>query len=388
MKKKVAIIGSGLAGLNCARLLQEEFDVTLFDKEKQVGGRIKSSYESEYIMDHGFQVFLPEYPEAKKAFHYKELDLQAFTPGALIRIKDKLYKFSDPLRRPQDIIATLSAPVGNIKDKLLILKLKVATKNPSDELKHISTKTYLQEFGFSNEIINTFFKPFFSGVFLERNLSTPAYFFCFLFDLFSQCNATVPRRGMMELPLNLSRQLSKANLRLGTEIKKISHKSVFIDNKEEEFDFVICAYDNTSTNFQKVTTDYFSTNKEIASNPTLYLNGNSDGVINHIAPMTKVNANYSPTEKFLWSVNLITPHQDSCVKIVTNELESWFPGSNFKHLERFKIEKALPGSSFYGQESMVKDGIYYCGDHMQDPSINGALKSGRLVAEHILATKS
>jgi hypothetical protein len=384
--KKIAIIGAGLAGLNCARLLENDFEVTIFDKNSQVGGRILSSHKDGNILDHGFQVFLPAYPEAKNAFNYEALNLMSFTPGALIRIGENFHKFSDPIRQPLDIMATLTAPIGNIKDKLLILKLKIAVKNLDPKLKKISTYYYLKDFGFSEDIINHFFRPFFSGVFLERDLKTSAYFFSFLFALFSNCKAAVPANGMMELPLNLFHQLKKSTVLLNAQVTNINDKSIDVNGSQQAFDYVICAYDNMSCEFQSVTTDYFQTPQAIASKPTLYLNGNTTGVINHIAPMTLVNPRYSPNGKFLWSVNLLTPNHETSVEVVKNELSQWFAGVDFTHIKRYTIRKALPSSPLFGQGKILKNGVYQCGDQMQDPSINGALKSARLVAELILSS--
>ena len=38
LKQKVAIIGSGIAGLSSAYFLQDKFDVTLFEKNDYLGG--------------------------------------------------------------------------------------------------------------------------------------------------------------------------------------------------------------------------------------------------------------------------------------------------------------------------------------------------------------
>jgi hypothetical protein len=384
-KKKIAIIGAGLAGLNCARLLEKDFDVYIFDKEAQVGGRILSMHKDGFTLDHGFQVLLPNYPEAKKAFNYEELQLKRFTPGAIIRIGSSFHTFSDPLRHPQDIMATLLTPIGNLKDKLLILKLKIAAKKPSQKLKNLSTYDYLKDFGFSEDMISRFFKPFFSGVFLERELKTSAYFFLSLFSLFSSARAAVPIKGMMELPLNLLRQLKKAHIVLDSKVTNIKSDSLCINGTKQFFDSVVCAFDNTSSNFQTVTTDYFTTDKPIALKPTLYLNANNKGSINHIAPMSLVNSEYSPKGKYLWSVNLLNPNENTSVQDVQEELREWFNGENFTHLKRFTIEKALPKSPQFGESDILCNGIYHCGDHMQDPSINGALKSGRLAAELIIS---
>lgn len=55
---KVAVIGSGISGMMCARLLAEQgYPVTVFEKEKEVGGRTSIMHEGALIFDHGCQHF-------------------------------------------------------------------------------------------------------------------------------------------------------------------------------------------------------------------------------------------------------------------------------------------------------------------------------------------
>jgi len=55
---KIAIVGSGIAGLSAGRALQRGgADVTLFDKSRGVGGRMSTRYAGEWEFDHGAQYF-------------------------------------------------------------------------------------------------------------------------------------------------------------------------------------------------------------------------------------------------------------------------------------------------------------------------------------------
>ena len=55
--KKLAIIGSGLSGLTLANHLKDEFDVTVFEKSRGVGGRLATRRVDTYAFDHGAQYF-------------------------------------------------------------------------------------------------------------------------------------------------------------------------------------------------------------------------------------------------------------------------------------------------------------------------------------------
>lgn len=55
--KKIAIIGAGISGLVLANKLNKNFDVTVYDKSRGIGGRLATRYADEYQFDHGAQYF-------------------------------------------------------------------------------------------------------------------------------------------------------------------------------------------------------------------------------------------------------------------------------------------------------------------------------------------
>ena len=61
MKKKIAIIGAGLAGFVCADHLSSDFEISLFDKSRGMSGRLSTrraqSGETIFAFDHGAQYF-------------------------------------------------------------------------------------------------------------------------------------------------------------------------------------------------------------------------------------------------------------------------------------------------------------------------------------------
>ncbi len=77
---RIAIVGSGIAGLSCAWILRNRHDVTLFESADRFGGHAHSHQishgDDRLVLDSGFIVFNPRtYPNLIKLF--KEIGIQA-----------------------------------------------------------------------------------------------------------------------------------------------------------------------------------------------------------------------------------------------------------------------------------------------------------------------
>jgi phytoene dehydrogenase-like protein len=111
---KIHIIGAGISGLIAAKVLEENgFSPVILEATDKVGGRVKTDLVDGYQLDHGFQVLLTAYPEAKKHLDFQELDLQEFLPGAVVFKNKKQKIIGDPLKDPSLVFSTLFSGIGN-----------------------------------------------------------------------------------------------------------------------------------------------------------------------------------------------------------------------------------------------------------------------------------
>ena len=83
---KIAIVGSGIAGLGAAWLLSREHEVVLFESQDRLGGHTHthqvSRFGSQYSIDTGFIVFNSEnYPHLTRMFDQLGVESQATTMG-------------------------------------------------------------------------------------------------------------------------------------------------------------------------------------------------------------------------------------------------------------------------------------------------------------------
>ena len=78
----VIIVGAGLAGLCCARRLQEKgISFQILEASDGIGGRVRTDHLDGFLLDRGFQVLLEGYPEAQRVLDYSALSLKSFDPG-------------------------------------------------------------------------------------------------------------------------------------------------------------------------------------------------------------------------------------------------------------------------------------------------------------------
>ncbi len=181
----MVVVGAGLAGLACARRLRAAgVTVTVLEAGDAVGGRVRTDVVDGMLLDRGFQVHNTGYPEAVRVLDHDALDLRRFSAGALVRVGDRLHRVGDPRRVPTWVPATVGAPIGSLKDKVLIAGLAASAALQSSDalLSRPETTTYdaLRARGLSETAVDRFFRPFLSGVFLEDRLDTSSRYF----DLF------------------------------------------------------------------------------------------------------------------------------------------------------------------------------------------------------------
>ncbi len=404
----VVIIGAGIAGLTCAKYLKDRgIDSVLVEASDAVGGRVRTDIVDGFRLDRGFQVFLTSYPEAQDLLCYPELQLKSFQSGALIRKSGQFFTMPNPLKNLLTAPQALMAPVGSLADKLNLLRLTQQVKHRSnqvllEETKEMSTLDFLQDFGYSETVIANFFRPFFGGVFLDPNLQTSAQLFQFLFKQFAQGDAVLPARGMQAISEQIASYLPLQSIRLQTRVIGIENHKVYLSGGESlDADVVVVATDAfaaatllrqpIATAFHATDCVYFSADASPVTKPMLTINADADGIVNHVAVLSDVAKGYAPIGKSLISATIIGQAdlpETAVATAVKNELVRWFgiQVHAWKHLRTYRIPQALPQYPAIKPapvSTQLSESIYRCGDYLAYPSLNGAMQSGREVAEQI-----
>lgn len=395
---KIAIIGSGVSGLIAGiNLKQADFQFDIFESTDRVGGRVKTDYREGYQFDHGFQVMLTAYPATQKYLDYELLSLQNFKPGAVIYKGGKSQKIGDPLRDLSLLIPTTLSTIGSFGDKLKILKLRSQLKSKSfDEIFKAPEQTslsYLQNFGFSEAIINDFFKPFFTGIFLETELSTSSRKFEFVYKMFTEGYASVPKKGIQAISNQLAAKLDKSCFHFNKKAANVTDGSIsFEDGSTLEYDYVIIATDaaqliknlnNQSVAWKSVENLYFTTTAKVEKD-----------IICLIADESLVNNFHLEQQngQSVVSISVVKTHdldKEELIAAVKSEMLQLCHINLDECIKYFKINKALPqmGSVSYmlpKSETQLKEKIFLAGDHLANGSLNAAMLNGESAAQAVI----
>jgi len=376
------IIGAGVSGLVAAIELEKAgYTPTILEVTDRVGGRVKSDDLNGFPADHGFQVLLTEYSEAQRYLDYEKLDLINFLPGSVIFKNGKMEKIGDPLRDVSFLWPTTFADVGSVNDKRLILQLSLALKKKSIEAifeaPETTTLVYLQNYGFSEEMIKDFFQPFFAGIYLEENLDTSSRMFEFVYKMFGTGYAAIPRKGMQAIPDQLAGQLTQTTIRFNSIVNRIEEQKVF-----SKKDMVPRAW-KSCYNL------YFQSPKSILKDPIIGLLPGKETMVNNFHYLNDVYGNKEDENSSILSVTVVKNHELSAadmIREVKMELENYCNIETGELLKMFHIKKALPKISdlkYQPTETSVQlaPGILCCGDYLANSSLNAAMASGRVVAE-------
>ncbi len=410
-RAEVIVVGGGLAGLACAvELRGRGVEVRLLEASDAVGGRVRTDAVGGFLLDRGFQVLLTAYPEARRVLDLEALELRAFHPGARIRLEDGYTRLGDPIRHPEELAATLRSPVGSWGDKLRVGKLRAkllagrgrGTARAEGPVE--TTLGRLRSEGFSDRMIERFFRPFLSGVFLESELETPAPFFEFVFRMFSTGDAVLPAEGMGAIPQQLAARLPTGTVRTGTPVTALRSdggrvSGVELDDGEAiGAEAVVLALDRPSAAAllpelepgpsRSVTCLYYAAEEPPEAEPLLVLNGTGRGPVNNLCVPDRVAPGYAPTDRSLVSVTAlgIPADRDGLRSAVGAQLREWYGSvvETWQPLPVYESAHALPvgtpGLGAGSSELPGRDGVFLAGDHTTQPSIEGALRSGRTAA--------
>lgn len=435
--ERVVVIGGGLAGLTCALTVRgrvgKRAEVVIIEAEEVVGGRVGSERVAGFTLDLGFQVYLETYENAGRLLDLKQLDLRGFTKGAVVHRGGEFCRVVDPLAEFRQVFGMLGVfgREGVLSTGDLVALGRVAVGGGREVFRAgVCAEEALRAVGFGERMIERFWRPFFGGVFFDRELQTDAAMLGFVLDHFRRGRACVPARGMGMISEQLgSRCLgSGVDVRTGMRVERVDAGGVTLWNGDRvDAGCVVVATEGDvagelvggvagvdservermkARGWRSTRTFWFAVPAAFAGAVSsggkrgiLHLDGTGGvvddgwaGPVNHLAVMTDVSAAYGAGDgRALVCANVVgvDGDTDSVERAAREQLARWFDSSSaggvdeWELLKVHEIRKALPGQ-FVEEGGMgagrdgyaIADGVFVAGDHVTNASIDGAIASG------------
>jgi phytoene dehydrogenase-like protein len=401
----VAVVGAGLAGLSCAVALHHAgIPVRIFEASDDVGGRVRTDRVDGFTLDRGFQVALTAYPEMHRQLDMDALDLRAFEPGALVWRDGRGSVVGDPFRRPATTLATATAPIGSVFDKarIALLRRRLRGVHPVRLLQgaDTSTRDALVEAGFSDTMIERFFRPLVGGIQLDPDLMDSRRMFDVIFRMLADGDSAVPAAGMQSIPDQLAARLPVGTIRLNARVTSTTARSVTIaDGDEVGAGAVVVATEGPAANLllgiapvpsKSVGAVYFDAPEPPAGGKYVVLDGTGRGPVLNVAVMSNVAPTYAPAGRHLVVAAMPGYIGADIEDLARTQLRSWW-GSQvdaWRHLRSYRIAHGQPGQRppfDPRQRVRLTDGRFVCGDHRDTASIQGAMFSGRRCGVEVAA---
>lgn len=329
------IVGAGIAGLLCARTLTRAgHDVVLYEREDEVGGRVRTTARDGFLLDHGFQVLFSAYPTLTAALDLPALHLREFLPAARIAVAGTAPALiGDALAHASLLWPTLTASPVSLRDKIRMLRLRYYATSLSfeecfaPEFDRLSTREFLVARGFSAKAIRNFFAPFYGGILLDRSLESSAAVLLYTFKMLAQGRTAVPAAGMGAIPAQLAAALPIGSVRTGHTVTRVLRSAdgrvdgVMLANDERvAAQHVVLACDPpaiaslalTAGVYVSIppaslgcTTVYLRSATALLDGDALWLNASADATVSHAITISNVAPSYAPPGESLTAATVL-----------------------------------------------------------------------------------
>ncbi len=400
----VVIVGAGLAGLAAAGDLRRRgLTVRVFEAADEVGGRVRTDHVDGFLLDRGFQVLLPAYPQVRRLVDLTALRPRGLGRGVIVATQDGHRVLAPP---------TTGATAGDLARQLVDTPADAAavaawsardvlTPRKVRGMADRSIREDLRRWRVSDSTLTQVLRPFLASVFLDPTLSGSARLFHLVWRCFLLGGAVLPAEGIGALARQLATAVPPGTITLDHPVAELlsegdRHGVLLADGRRVWARTVVVATDGTTAatllpglatpQWQSGVTCYFRAPIPLRSQPLLVVDGTGPQPCTMVA-LSAVAPEYAPPGQSLVAATLPgrTEYGPDDERWLRQRLAATYgtTTTQWDTVAVYPIANALPFTP-PGQPLRrpvrCGPGRYVCGDHRDTASVQGALVSGRRAA--------
>ena len=396
----VVVVGAGLAGLRAAQVLNDAGrHVVLLDADDHVGGRLSSRTVDGYVLDEGFQLINPAYPELVASGVMTHFDLRRFE--AAMRFSDGVVtrEIGDPRQDPRRFAAALRHPQLTRGDaaRLARLLVEVRTRPVARLLRDpdTSTRAGLTARGLSPGAIDGVLQPFLRGTLLDDALDTSWHYTELVLKSFTRGRPGTHPLGIAALPAAIASTLPSSTVRVGEAALDVAPGGVRTQRGRYLADVVIVATDATSAHHLlgsadvawRAQTTWWWSLPSLSDSHQLRIDTRRR-FLSSALDLSSVAPERSPAGRSLVAACANGVEGSSNDASVREDVARLYgvATADVTLIERIVVSRALPVLRTPLDLARPRElgGVIVAGDYLQTPSIQGALVSGRRAARRAL----
>ncbi len=405
----VAVIGAGVAGLTCARALEESGkQVRVLERSARVGGRVGTDLIDGYRCDRGFQWVNAGDLDLRDAMDVPALNPQPIERGMVLAHPDG-YRVLHGSQTA--LIAAIRSGIGQPQDIARLMRWSEPLRKSRERLQATPDMTLqesLDRHEISGRIREEVLRPFFRLVFADEDLRTSYQFAMLSMQALLEGLPALPALGMQALPNQLALGLEQP-VEHGVDVLGVNRSvgeglRIFTDGGEIQARAVVVATDPVTASaliglgtptMRGLATWWFSTPVPPTTMKMPFVNpiGPSAGPLSHAVVVSNIASRYAPPGRHLVAACSV-PVPDKVAGLeseteVRTQLGQIFhsDAASWDLVTRHVNSAAWPASRpplMLGREVDLGDGLFVAGDHRESAGIAGAVRSGRRAAAAVM----